>query len=578
MALGSRTATGKTRDVISAGKQVEKWRAAERVDDTIEERLSADHMTARGAIRLHELQQRGINLTNTQQFCLINGQAGTGKTEVVSRAFKELVARAGFCDLKEHLSIGRNSGTVVPAIACLAFQNKVVRNFYGRLDEDFWPNCMTIHKFLGYAPEYEDVEEGGQKFIFEPRYTASNQHKFKVLIIDELGTVPEPLWDNLLAATPADVQIIGMGDINQLAPIGGRPVLPFAAVNWPTVTLTHIYRQSEGGIIDNAARLLKGEPLIPSHDFRMGPGSIADAIKNKDLDLHRDCVLSSDEDTAGKEVSLYLMAAMHRGEYDPDVDMVMTYRNDGSLGRIPLNDNIRFFANGRFSPDPEKAKRKPMNIQIGKDMMSYSVGDRVVSISGMGTIDGMPSGTAGIVTAIQPNEEFDSGGMTDDQAAELAAMFDGDLSAGSSLNFFDEDYDEDVEDVTLQRQSSHILRVYCPDIDKHVRIKTRGEFSALALNWAGTVHRNQGLQHRRVFMIVHSAHMQWYTREWGYTGITRAEETCTLLYRPVAVEAMRAKRFYTGETAHDKAVNYLAAQKKGVEDMWMPEPKLLTAA
>lgn len=575
MPLGKRVATGRTREVLSTGRKVEAWREAERVDDTIEERLSAGEADERKVIRLHQLQIRGQEQMETEQYSLVNGQAGTGKTEIFCRALPKLAEQAGFVDIKAHLSIGRDHGEPVPAIACLAFQNKVVRNFAGRLEEEYWPCCMTIHKFLGYAPEYEDMEEGGQKFVFEPRYTAANQHKFKVLAIDEIGTVPEYLWENLLAATPHDVRIIAMGDINQLAPIGGRPVLPFAAVRWPTTTLTKIYRQTEGGIIDNAARLLKGEPLIPSPDFRMGSGSITEARMNKDLDLHRDCVLSPDDAIAAQEVALYLMAAMHRGEYDPDVDMVMTFTNDDALGRIPLNESIRFFANGRFSPDPEKKKRKPMNIQLGSDMLSYSVGDRVVSISGMGSIDGMPSGTSGIVTAITPNDQFETGGLSSDQIDELAAMFEGDITMGTEKDFFSSDYDEDAEDIALQKQSSHILRIFCPDINKHVQVKTRGEFNALALNWAGTVHRNQGLQHRRVFLVVHSAHMQWYTREWGYTGITRAEETCTLLYRPRAVEAMRSKRFYTGETAHEKAVNYLASQKKGLKEMWMPEPRKL---
>ena len=566
--------TGRTRTAVSTAKKVDKWRASTSEDTSIQERLSAENQQDIVEIRLHELQQRALEQMLRQQFSLVNGQAGTGKTQVFTYAFEHLIERAGFCDLKEHLSIGAAKGELVPAIACIAFQNKVVRNFASRLPEEYRKNCMTAHKFLGYFPEYYDVEGGDQKWIFEPRYTAANQHKFKILAIDELGAFPEPLWNNLLEATPDDVQIIAMGDINQLAPVGGRPVLPFAAVEWPTVTLTKIYRQTEGGIIDNAARLLKGETMIPSEDFRMGSGKLSEAIAAKDLDIYRDCVLSSDEATAAKEVALYLMAAMHRGEYDPDVDMVMTYRNEGPLGRIPLNNTIRFFANGQFSPDPEKKKRTPMNIQLGDKMLSYSVGDRVVSISGLGSIDGMPSGTAGIVTSIEPNPQFDSGALSEDQANELASMFNDDDDEEREvreLSTFTDSYDDD-EEVALQRQSSHILHVYCPDIDKHAKISTRSQFAALALNWCGTVHRNQGLQHRRVFIIAHSNDMQYLTREWGYTAITRAEEVCTILHRPRAIEALTQKRFYKGETAYEKAVNYVNSQE-AKEAMWLPEPQ-----
>lgn len=570
--------TGRTREAVASAKKVEKWRESTSYDTGILDSLKGEAAEEAKEVRLHELQERALKQMKTEQYCLVTGQAGTGKTEVFTQAFPTLIERAGLVDIREHLSIGANKGELVPAIACIAFQNKVVRNFASRLDEEYRKNCMTAHKFLGYAPEYYDMEEAdGVKMIFEPRYTAAYQHKWKILAIDELGAFPEPLWQNLLAATPPDVQIIAMGDINQLAPVGGRPVLPFAAIEWPTTTLTHIYRQTEGGVIDNAARVLKGEPLIPSEDFRMGSGEIGEAIKNKNLDMKRDCILDADEEIAAKQVALYLMAAMHRKEYNPDTDMVMTYRNEGPLGRIPLNNTIRFFANGQFSPDPEKAKRTPMNIQLGDKMLSYSVGDRVVSISGLGTIDGMPSGTAGIVTKIEPNPEFIGGRMSDEAADELASLFteaDSEREVHKLAAYEPDERDED--EITLQKQSSHVLHIYCPDTDTHATVKRRGEFAALALNWAGTVHRNQGLQHRRVFIIVHSAHMAQYTREWLYTGITRTEEVCTLLYRPMAIEAALAKQFYTGNTAYEKAYNYVNSQKSK-EALWLPEPQSLMA-
>ena len=61
-------------------------------------------------------------------------------------------------------------------------------------------------------------------------------------------------------------------------------------------------------------------------------------------------------------------------------------------------------------------------------------------------------------------------------------------------------------------------------------ISEAGDFGDLELNYCTTVHKSQGSEWRKVWLILHRSHATMLNRELLYTGMTRAAEKLTVLY------------------------------------------------
>ena len=87
----------------------------------------------------------------------------------------------------------------------------------------------------------------------------------RLIIIDEMSMVDTWLAHQLLKALHEDVQVIFVGDQDQLPPVGPGQVLKdlLASQQIPTVELTDVYRQAEGStIIEMAHQIKKG--IVPN--------------------------------------------------------------------------------------------------------------------------------------------------------------------------------------------------------------------------------------------------------------------------------------------------------------------------
>ena len=108
---------------------------------------------------------------------------------------------------------------------------------------------MTIHRLLGW--------NGGEGFA----HGADNPIEGRIVIIDEMSMVDTWLAYQLFKALPEHVQLILVGDEDQLPSVGPGQVLKdlLAAKVIPTVALEHIYRQADGSsIIELAHEMKKG--------------------------------------------------------------------------------------------------------------------------------------------------------------------------------------------------------------------------------------------------------------------------------------------------------------------------------
>ncbi len=123
-----------------------------------------------------------------------------------------------------------------------------------RMTESTGLPAMTIHRLLGWSGD------GFQRGEDEPICG-------KLLIVDEMSMVDTWLANQLLKSVPATMQVIFVGDEDQLPSVGPGQVLKdlLRANVIPTVRLTDIYRQAEGSSIISLAHAIK-DGNIP-HDL-----------------------------------------------------------------------------------------------------------------------------------------------------------------------------------------------------------------------------------------------------------------------------------------------------------------------
>lgn len=105
---------------------------------------------------------------------------------------------------------------------------------------------MTIHRLLGFNGQEKDEE-------------TEREVVGRLIIIDEMSMVDTWLAHQLLKALHEDVQVVFVGDQDQLPPVGPGQVLKdlLASKQIPTVELTDIYRQAEGSTIIEMAHQIK---------------------------------------------------------------------------------------------------------------------------------------------------------------------------------------------------------------------------------------------------------------------------------------------------------------------------------
>ena len=111
--------------------------------------------------------------------------------------------------------------------------------------------AVTIHRLLGW--------NGSEGFDHDE----DNPLEGKILIVDETSMVDIWLANQLFKALPEHIQVILVGDEDQLPSVGPGQVLKdlLRSEVIPTVRLTDIYRQAEGSSIIELAHEIKDGQL-----------------------------------------------------------------------------------------------------------------------------------------------------------------------------------------------------------------------------------------------------------------------------------------------------------------------------
>lgn len=204
-----------------------------------------------------EKQREALITAMSSSFMILTGGPGTGKTTVIQ----------GICQLFSRLneiSIDPEDyrGTEKPfPIRLVAPTGRAAK----RMSETTGLPAMTIHRLLGWKGEF-----------FE--HNADYPIEGSLLIVDEVSMLDIWLANSLFRAIPKGMQVILVGDQDQLPSVGPGQVLYhlLQVKEIPCVELTEIYRQQEGSSIIELAHAMKSgvvpdDLLLPQPDRRFFP-------------------------------------------------------------------------------------------------------------------------------------------------------------------------------------------------------------------------------------------------------------------------------------------------------------------
>lgn len=521
----------------SATIEPQKTKLSEAIDNLPNTSHSTDRYGKE--IIYNKEQQEFISIVTSGSSAILIGAAGTGKTTCMRGAITSLIqsGRAGILYSESHKYLPLSGS---PGIVAVSFTRRAVANLRKAMPSGMEDNCITIHKLLEYEPVYYTVideisGEEKQTMKFEPTRNAFRTlpDSIRTVIIDEASMVSVELFKQLQDALPHIPQYIFLGDVQQLPPVFGSAILGYKMLELKTVELTQVYRQAlESPIIRLAHRILSGNP-INSKEFPDWKHPNQLTIHPWKKKLHADIGLL----TAAK----FFTAAITDGAYNPEEDIILIPFNK-SFGTDELNKHIAQYL--------AVANQRPVyEVIAGFNKVYFSVGDKVLYDKEDAVIISIAKN--GSYAGKQPQKEsltLDYWGHNSEkksvETSESVADVDFLLEQAASLTGEKED---------RVRVASHVITVQMLDTNKEVVLDTASEINSLIMGYALTVHKSQGSEWRKVFLVFHQSHATMLQRELLYTAVTRAREELYVICEPESfVNGIKSQRI-KGNTLAEKA-------------------------
>ena len=466
------------------------------------------------------------------------GAAGTGKTTTQFAVTQELIqsGHAGIMQAGDHKYL--NSGT--PGIVICAYTRRAVANIKRNLPADLQANAITVHKLLEYQPVYYEVMDpnsGDSKNTMKFEATRHSENplpsSINYIIIEESSMLGVDLYRQIVNACPHNPKFIFLGDIQQLPPVFGPAILGFKLLELPVVELTEVYRQAlESPIISLAHRILSGIPIqpeeFPAWKF---PGKLTLHPWKKRIEA------GAALNTAG----VFFTTAYDKSAYDPEEDIILIPFNK-SFGTDELNKKI---ANHLA----RTSNAIVYQVVAGFNRHHFHIGAKVLYDKEDATI-----------INIQENPSYS--GQPPIMASNTLDYWGYD-SAGNSHSA--QELDDDKVDFLLGqvanaeqsedrvRSASHTITLQMNDSEQVVKVDNASGINAMLLGYCLTVHKSQGSEWRKVFLMLHQSHNTMIQRELLYTAVTRAKEELYVICEPDSfVKGIIGQRV-KGDTLAEKA-------------------------
>lgn len=204
----------------------------------IDERLSL--LEEQLQVHYNKDQRSAIENALRNQFSIISGGPGTGKTTIVNAITKLYI---------EHYKLSPIE--IYSNIALIAPTGRASK----KLSMSTGLPAMTIHRYLKWNKDSND---------FGVNETNKNHHK--LIIVDETSMIDTYLFSSLLKGTDEGCQIVLVGDVFQLPSVGAGLILNDLVDSslFSYTSLETIYRQSENSYIPILAKEIKEHQVSSS--------------------------------------------------------------------------------------------------------------------------------------------------------------------------------------------------------------------------------------------------------------------------------------------------------------------------
>ena len=349
---------------------------------------------------LSEEQVQAIQNSLEAGVSIITGGPGTGKTRIIEGLAQVLVN--GF---RKTIRICAPTGRAAKRIA----ENQALKKF----------QPSTIHMLKAMIDSSaKDIE-------------------FDTLIVDESSMIDINLFNDLVKMLPLRSQLILIGDVDQLPPVGaGQPFLDLIRSKKIVVSrLSKQFRQGSDSVIPKVARAInKGELIEFSSDFSSSGFSFVEVDKGQVVEKIIEVV---DFFTGNKN-----------GSIDFDKTQILSPMRRYSSGLINLNSIMQ----KKYNPDGEKVFSK----MEGEKEIQFCAGDKVICTQNDYDIDVRNGDIGYVVNKVGKN---------------IRVEFDGEMKLfhNNKIDYLDLAYAITVH----KSQGSEYPNVVMPIVDDHRIMLTR---------------------------------------------------------------------------------------------------------
>jgi exodeoxyribonuclease V alpha subunit len=298
--------------------------------------LALGELEERIGVQYAPTQKEAIQTALMSPMLILTGGPGTGKTTVI-KGIVELYAELHGCsmEIKEYQKKDEPFPFLLAAPTGRAAK---------RMSESTGLPAVTIHRLLGFnGTEGFDHSEGSPL-------------EGKILIVDETSMLDIWLANQLFKALPENIQVILVGDEDQLPSVGPGQVLKdlLRSERIPTVRLTDIYRQAEGSSIIELAHDIKRGYLPPN-------------VTAKQTD--RSFIRCSTAQVA-QVVEKVALNAKGKGFTAKDIQVLAPmYKGPAGI------DRLNVLLQEIFNPNPDGTRK-----EIAFGDVKYRIGDKVLQL------------------------------------------------------------------------------------------------------------------------------------------------------------------------------------------------------